>query len=171
MHTDDRGTNLFDGGAPFYDVYECGDGGFLSVAPIEPHFYAQLLDGLGLEATELPDQYDQARWPELRAAIAAAIAQRPRDEWVDRFAGTDACVAPVLSFTEALSDGHNRARGVLRTEDGTELVPVPRLSAAPGPPSSSPAGPGADTGEVLREAGFTDQEIAGLVAAGAVAGG
>jgi alpha-methylacyl-CoA racemase len=171
MHTDERGTNLFDGGAPFYDVYECSDGGFLSVAPIEPHFYAQLLDGLGLDPSGLPDQYDQVRWPELRDALAAVIGTRSRDDWVARFEGSDACVAPVLSFTEAMADDHNRGHGTFRHGDGSELVAVPRLSAGPVAPSTSPTGPGADTDEVLREAGFTEAEISALRSSGAAAGG
>ncbi|MEL7210105.1 MAG: CaiB/BaiF CoA-transferase family protein, partial [Actinomycetota bacterium] len=80
MHSPERGTNLFDGGAPFYDVYECADGEYLSVAPIEPHFYARLVEGLGLEGADLPDQYDQTRWPELRARLAEVILTRSRDE-------------------------------------------------------------------------------------------
>lgn len=169
LHTTERGTNLFDGGAPFYDVYECADGGWLSVAPIEPHFYTRFLEGVGLDPADLPDQWDQPRWPELRARIAEVLATRTRDEWWASFEGTDACVAPVLSFAEARTFPHHRQRGVFTTPGGTDVVPVPRLSAAGPVPSTSPAGPGADTDAVLREAGYTATEIAALRSSGAVA--
>ena len=169
MHTPERGTNLFDGGAPFYDVYECADGEYLSVAPIEPHFYAQLLEGLGLYPADLPDQYDQPRWPELRRHIAEVVATRSRDDWWAVFEGTDACVAPVLSFAEARTFAHNVERGVFSGDGGTEVVPVPRLSDTGGPPRTSPSGVGSDTDEVLAEAGLTSEEVADLRTVGAVA--
>lgn len=167
MHTAERGANLFDGGAPFYAVYECADGEALSVAPIEPHFYARLLEGLGLDAAELPEQYDQARWPELRARLAEVIATRTRDEWVAVFEGTDACVAPVLSFAEALDHPQMQAR--VFPDGGPAVPPVPRLSATPGRPGPSPAWPGADTDAVLAEVGFTVDELTDLRATGAIA--
>jgi alpha-methylacyl-CoA racemase len=168
MHTPERGTNLFDGGAPFYDVYECADGEYLSVAPIEGHFYTTFLDRLGLESDDLPDQWDQPRWPELRGRIAAVLATRSRDDWWEVFEGSDACVAPVLSFSEARLFAHNIERGVFAAADGTALIPIPRLSDAAGTARTSPAGPGADTDEVLAESGWTDDEIADLRQSGAV---
>ena len=165
----ERGANLFDGGAPFYAVYECADGRSLSIAPIEPHFYALLLDGLGLAGEDLPDQYDRDRWPELRARIAEVVATRPLDEWLAVFDGTDACVAPVLDFSEAMAHPQLVARGLF--EDGRpEVIPVPRLSETPGRPDTSAAWPGADTAAVLTEAGFSDSEITRLRDAGAIAG-
>jgi alpha-methylacyl-CoA racemase len=160
FHAPDRGTNLFDGGAPFYAVYECADGRWLSVAPIEPHFYALLLDGLGLAGEDLPGQNDRNRWPELRARIAEVVRTRTRDEWVEVFAGTDACVAPVLDFTEARSHPQMAAR--VFPDGGTAVPPVPKLSVTPGRPGPSPAWPGADTDLVLTQAGFTSGEIAAL---------
>ena len=152
--------------APFYAVYECADGRSMSVAPIEPHFYALLLDGLGLADEDLPDQYDQPRWPELRARLAEVIRTRTRDEWAADFAGTDACVAPVLDFAEAVAHPQMAAR--LFPDGGTEVPPVPRLSVTPGRPGESPQWPGCDTDAVLGESGFADAEIARLRASGAI---
>ena len=166
FHGPERGSNLFDGGAPFYAVYGCADGRSVSVAPIEPHFYALLLDGLGMAEEDLPDQYDQARWPELRARLAEVFLSRTRDEWAATFAGTDACVAPVLDFTEAVTHPQMAVR--LFPDGGTELPPVPRLSVTPGQAGESPRWPGCDTDAVLAAAGFSDGEIASLRESGAV---
>ena len=94
MHTEEIGTNLFDGGAPFYSVYECADGRFVSVAPIEPHFYRQLVDALGIKADELPAQYDQTRWPAVKEQFAAVFRTRTRDEWQQLLEGTDVLFCP-----------------------------------------------------------------------------
>jgi alpha-methylacyl-CoA racemase len=169
MWVGERGSNLFDGGAPFYAVYECADGRSLSVASMEPQFYALLLDGLGLADADLPAQYDRERWPELRARIAEVIGTKTRDEWVAIFDGTDACVAPVLDFTEARSHPQVVARDVF-LDGGPEVTPVPRLSVTPGEPGTSSAWPGADTDAVLTGAGFTSAEIADLRGSGAIAG-
>ena len=166
FHGPERGSNLFDGGAPFYAVYECADGRSVSVAPIEPPFYALLLDGLGLAEEALPDQYDQARWPELRARLAEVFLTRTRDEWAATFDGTDACVAPVLDFVEAVTHPQMAVR--LFPDGGTEVPPVPRLSVTPGQPGESPRWPGCDTDAVLAAAGFSDGEIASLRESGAV---
>jgi len=169
MHGDEVGTNLFDGGAPFYNVYETKDGRYVSVAPIEPHFYALLIEKLGLDPAELPDQNDRSRWPELRERFAAVFRERTRDEWCTLLEGTDTCFAPVLSLGEVRDHAHNRARGVF-LEDAPlpELRPSPRLSRTPGDPGESPAWTGADTDAVLREAGFRDDELAALRACGAI---
>jgi alpha-methylacyl-CoA racemase len=166
FHGPERGSNLFDGGAPFYAVYPCADGRSVSVAPIEPHFYALLLDGLGLAEEALPDQYDQARWPELRARLAEIFLTRTRDEWAATFDGTDACVTPVLDFTEAVTHPQMVVR--LFPDGGTAVPPVPRLSVTPGEPGESPRWPGCDTDAVLAAAGFSDGEIASLRESGAV---
>ncbi len=166
FHGPERGSNLFDGGAPFYAVYDCADGRSVSVAPIEPPFYALLLDGLGLAEEALPDQYDQARWPELQARLAEVFLTRTRDEWAATFAGTDACVAPVLDFVEAVTHPQMAVR--LFPDGGTEVPPVPRLSVTPGQPGESPRWPGCDTDAVLAAAGFSDGEIASLRESGAV---
>jgi alpha-methylacyl-CoA racemase len=99
--TEGRGQNLLDGAAPFYDVYACADGRYVAVEAIEPNFYAALLRGLGLDAAELPPQHDRSLWPELKAHFTAVFATRTRDEWAAIFAETDACVTPVLAFSEA----------------------------------------------------------------------
>ncbi|MBU6329827.1 MAG: CoA transferase [Acidobacteria bacterium] len=171
MHTGPVGTNLFDGGSPFYNVYETADGRYLSVAPIEPKFYALLLEKLGLDPATLPHQYDESRWPELREALAAVFRTRTRAEWVDLLEGTDACVAPVLTFAEAAEHPHNVARGafVEMPEGPPQLAPVPRLSRTPGTIGSTYAHPGVDTPAVLGEFGFSADEIEQLRAAGVVA--
>ncbi len=170
MHTDARGTNLFDGGAPFYNIYRTADDKYVSVAPIEPHFYAQLLDKLGLAGEDLPDQNDQSQWPALRERFAAAFLTKTRDQWCELLEGSDTCFAPVLNFSEALSYPHNVARGAfLSTGEVPEPLPTPRLSRTPGEPDPSPAYPGADTEAVLTEAGFSTDEIRNLRENGAIA--
>lgn len=169
FHQPERGTNLFDGGAPFYAVYECADGRYLSVAPIEGHFYAQFLQVIGLGDADLPAQYDRARWPELRDRIAEVLLTRTRDEWAADFEATDCCVAPVLTFDEARAYGHHQDRGTFVGE--TEMPPIPRLSRTPGELTGrSPAWPGADTDEVLRAAGWSDDELASLRERGVIDG-
>jgi alpha-methylacyl-CoA racemase len=168
--SDERGTNLLDSGAPYYDVYRCADGLELGVAAIEPKFFAALLEVLGLESTEVPDQDDRDRWPELRRLIAAAIAGRPRAEWLARAEGTDACVAPVLTMREAVQHPHVRARRTIVERDGVpQPAPAPRFSATPASLDRGPCVPGQHTDEVLSDAGFSDAEVDGLRRAGAVA--
>ncbi len=142
---DSRGVNLLDGGAPFYDVYTAADGRHVAVACLEPQFFAEFVRLLPLDAGFLARQYDPRSWPELRAAIEARIAERPRDEWAELFAPTDACVAPVLSLAEAVRHPHNRARSV-HAEIGrmTRPRPAPRFSATP----ASVAGPAAAPAEL-----------------------
>ena len=121
---DQRGVNLLDSGAPFYDVYVCADGGFLAVGALEEPFYLALITGLGLTQEGLPDRADPAQWPALRAVFAATVAGRTRDEWWAIFRGTDACVAPVLDWQEAISDEHNVERAVF-TDVGGRMQPGP----------------------------------------------
>ncbi len=134
--SDSRASNLLDGSTPFYDVYRCADGGHMAVGAIEPQFYAQLLDGLGLDASTLPGQWERNRWPELRAALTATFARRSRDEWTALFDGTDACVTPVHSFGEAAVDPHLLARQTLVSTNGAvQPRPAPRFSRSdPGDP-------------------------------------
>lgn len=168
MHTDELGSNLFDGGAPFYNVYETADAKYVSVAPIEPHFYALLIAKMGLADEDLPEQYDRQRWPELRARFSDVFRTKTRDQWCALLEGTDACFAPVLTFNEARSYPHNVARQSF-VDDSTEIAVAPRLSRTPGDPRRpSPAYPGADTDTVLREAGFTDDAIDHLRDHGAI---
>jgi alpha-methylacyl-CoA racemase len=168
--SDERGTNLLDSGAPFYDVYRCSDGGEIAVGAIEPQFFASLLDVLGLVAADLPDQNDRSRWPELRAALTWAFAGRPRDEWLARADGRDACLAPVLTMTQAAAHPHVQARGTIVERDGVpQPAPAPRFSATPAALDRPPSAPGQHTSEVLQGWGFSDAEVADLRAAGTVA--
>ncbi|SDD51328.1 alpha-methylacyl-CoA racemase [Geodermatophilus telluris] len=150
--SDRPGTNLLDGGAPFYDVYRCADGRHVAVGALEPQFYAALLAGLELPAEELPPQMDPAGWPRLRALFAGAFASRPREHWERVFDGTDACVTPVLDPAEAAGHPHLAARGTLVEVDGVlQAAPAPRFSRTPaGPPGPAPAGP-ADARDLLEE--------------------
>lgn len=129
---DQREANLLDGAAPFYDTYTCADGRDVAVGAIEPQFYAALLDGLGLANADLPAQHDRERWPELKARLAEVFATRTRDEWVEHFAGTDACVTPVLSFAEVVDHPHIAARGTVIERNGViQAAPAPRFSRTP----------------------------------------
>jgi alpha-methylacyl-CoA racemase len=170
MHSTDIGTNLFDGGAPFYAIYECADGGYMSVAPIEPHFYSLLLETIGIDESTLPAQYDRDRWPEVKEVLAARFAEKTRDEWCELLEGTDCCTAPVLTYDEARVYEHHADRGTFTGDAGTEVVPVPRLSRTPGEIRPSPAWVGADTDAVLSAFGFGEAEIAELRRSGAVGG-
>jgi alpha-methylacyl-CoA racemase len=171
MHTERIGTNLFDGGAHFYNVYETSDGKHVTVAPIEPAFYSLLLDKLGLAGEDLPDQYDRSAWPEMKERFAAVFRTRTRDEWEAVLGGTDACFAPVYRFGEAPSHPHNVARGAFVAGPGghPQVAPAPRLSRTPGEVRPSFAYPGADTDAVLAELQISGDEIARLRRVGAVA--
>ena len=150
--SDDREANLLDGGAPFYGTYACADGRWIAVAALEPQFYALLLAGLGLDGEELPDQLDRSGWPRLRARLTEVIASRPRDEWTEVFAGTDACVTPVLAFGEVSSHPHMAARHSVIPVDGIEqAAPAPRFSRTPAGRPAGPPVPGTDTEAVLAE--------------------
>jgi alpha-methylacyl-CoA racemase len=169
LHTDERGTNLLDTGAPFYDVYETADGQWVSLGPLEPQFFDAFCSLLDLDGDLRASQGDLARWPELRAVIAERIAARPRAEWDALLLGTDACYAPVLSLEDAPAHPHNRARGTfVEVDGGMQPAPAPRFTATP-PDDPRPDRPaGADTRTVLQAAGFDDDEIARLSADGAI---
>jgi alpha-methylacyl-CoA racemase len=171
MHTERIGTNLFDGGAHFYNVYETSDAKFVTVAPIEPHFYALLLDRIGLGGEDLPAQYDRSSWPAMKERFAAIFRTKSRHEWEDLLEGTDACFAPVYRFGEAHTHGHNSARhSFVSDPDGNrQVAPAPRLSRTPGEAGTSYAYPGADTDDVLGQFGMDKAEIARLRKIGAVA--
>jgi len=129
MWTDERGTNMLDGGAPYYDTYECADGRYVSVGAIEPQFYAALLAELGLDAANLPGQNDRSRWPELRAVLADAFAAHDRDHWAKVFADSDACVTPVLAFGEVHTEPHITERNTFYEVNGAlQPLPAPRFS-------------------------------------------
>ncbi|MBB3605712.1 alpha-methylacyl-CoA racemase [Mycolicibacterium sp. BK556] len=152
MWGDVRGTNMLDTGAPYYDTYECSDGRYVAVGAIEPQFYAELLEKLGLNAADLPDQNDIARWPELRAVLTEAFAAHDRDHWAQVFTGSDACCTPVLSFAEVDTEPHNTERDTFYTEQGSTFpAPAPRFSRTALDAPSAPGVPGADNEAVLRD--------------------
>ncbi|MGH3777903.1 MAG: CaiB/BaiF CoA transferase family protein [Pseudonocardiaceae bacterium] len=154
LWSDERGRNLLDSGAPFYDTYACSDGRYVAVGALEPQFYAILLEGLGLTGQALPEQLDLAGWPVLRERFTAVFASRSRDEWVAVFEGTDACVAPVLSFAEVPSHPHIAARGTVIELDGVpQAAPAPRFSRTCPDRPTPPPDPGADTAAVLADWG------------------
>ncbi|WP_432950451.1 CaiB/BaiF CoA transferase family protein [Kribbella sp. CA-253562] len=147
-----RGTNLLDTGAPFYDVYETADGQYVGVGAIEPAFYDQLIAGLGIT---VPDRHDPANWPELRKQLAEAFRQRTQAEWTEVFADADACVAPVLPL--AGEHPHLTARQVFVEQDGVrQPAPAPRFSRTPTRLGDPPARPGEHTREALTDWGITD---------------
>jgi alpha-methylacyl-CoA racemase len=150
LWSDERGANMLDTGAPYYDTYETADGRYMAVGAIEPQFYAELLIGLGLsDRANLPDRNDAAQWESLKAMFAEAFRTRTRDEWVAVFDGTDACVTPVLTFAEAADDAHMSARGAVRVIDNVMQASVaPRFSrTVPGVPEG-PARVATDPGAV-----------------------
>lgn len=148
---DRRGTNLLDGGCPFYGTYATSDGGHMAVGPLEGQFYAEFIGLLGI-ADAFPDRWDLARWDELRAAVTERFLTRTRAEWTEVFDGTDACVAPVLSLTEAPHHPHLAARSTFVEHGGlTQPAPAPRFSATPVSVRSGPARPGGDTAAVAAD--------------------
>jgi alpha-methylacyl-CoA racemase len=158
-----RQSNWLDGGAPFYRCYTCSDGKFISVGALEPQFYAILLDKLGLPEAYRADQNDESTWAARTAEFAEVFAQRSRDEWAEVFEGTDACVAPVLTFSEAPQHAHMRQRGTLVDVAGvTQAGPAPRFSRSTLRDVVPPRAVGADTETVLREIGVPEPEIAAL---------
>lgn len=165
----ERGTNLLDTGAPFYEVYECADGEWVAVGAIEPQFYAALLDVLGLAAEELPDRDDRASWPALKERFSTIFKTRTRDEWCAHAEGRDACIAPVLELLEAATHPHNQARGTFLELAGVpQPAPAPRFSRTPAPAPEEPRHPGADTADALSPWGFSGDEVDKLVADGIV---
>jgi len=162
-----RGENLLDGGAPFYDTYECADGGHIALAPLEPKFFAELAQRIGLAERFVAGQYDRRLWPEMREAITAIVRAKTRDDWCAVLEGSDACFAPVLAMAEAPLHAHAQAREAFVTLDGVvQPGPAPRFDRCrPEPPRPAPA-IGEHTAEVLGEAGYSADEIAALKAAG-----
>jgi alpha-methylacyl-CoA racemase len=127
-----RESNLLDGGAPFYRTYRTGDGGFLAVGALEPAFFSDLLEGLGIDPSDVADQYDRTGWAAMSARFEERFASLSRGEWLERFRGTDACVSPVLTFSESLADEHLRARRTFVEVDGIpQPAPAPRFSRTP----------------------------------------
>ncbi|MFH9296971.1 CaiB/BaiF CoA transferase family protein [Streptomyces sp. NPDC017520] len=148
---DRRGTNLLDGGCPFYGTYATSDGGHMAVGPLEEKFYTEFAGLLGI-ADAFPDRWDLARWDELRAAVTERFLSRTRAEWTEVFDGTDACVAPVLSLAEAPHHPHLAARSTFVEHSGlTQPAPAPRFSATPVSVRGGPALPGAGTAAVAAD--------------------
>jgi alpha-methylacyl-CoA racemase len=167
---DERGTNLLDTGAPFYDTYETSDGNYMSVGSIEPQFYAALLEGLELADEDLAHQFDAKRWSETAARFTEVFKTKTRDEWIQIFDGTDACVAPVVTLPEAFEHPHNVERNVFVPAVNGDLAPqaAPRLSRTPGEAGTSAPLPGADSDEIMKELGVSEEEISGLKNEGAI---
>ena len=169
--TAERGTNLLDSGAPFYDSYACADGRYVAVGALEPQFYAALVAGLELDAASLGDQNDKANWPAMRERFAATFLTRPRDEWVAHFAGRDACVAPVNTTEETLADPHLAARRtVVEVEGVPQPAPAPRFSGTPAALDRPAPEAGEHTDEILAGLGYAPGAVAALRDAGAVTG-
>ena len=168
---DAPGTNFCDGGSPYYNSYETADGRYLAVAATEHQFYALLVERLGLVLEQLPDRDDPANWPGLKKQFADVFRTRTRDEWTAVFEGTDACVTPVLTFTEAREHPHNAARGTFVEAFGVvQPAPAPRLSRTPAAIAGPPPRPGAHSREILTEWGVDAARIDALFASGAVTG-
>jgi alpha-methylacyl-CoA racemase len=166
---DERGANVLDTGSPWYEVYQTKDAKWLSVGAIEQRFYAEFVAKLGLTMAELPQQHDRSGWPDLRRRFAEAIASRTRNEWERIFAGSDACVAPVLSLKEVGTFEHNKVRGTFEIRDGVmQPAPAPRFSRTACEMGSPPRPRGADSQAVLSDWGFAALEIEDLKSAGVI---
>jgi alpha-methylacyl-CoA racemase len=167
LMSDERGSNLLDGGAPYYDTYECADGEYVAVGALEPQFFAELVRVLAIP--DVPPQTDQSTWPQMREQFTAAFKAKTRAEWIAAFDGVDACVSPVWRLSEVASDPHMAARGSVVDVDGVmQPAPAPRFSRTPAALSTPPRLPGADTVEALRDWGIDDGTVDKLLAAGAV---
>jgi alpha-methylacyl-CoA racemase len=167
---DERGTNLLDTGAHFYDVYETADAKFVSIGSIEPQFYAELLALTGLDQDDtMPRQHDRAAWPSLKERFEALFKTKTRDEWCALMEGSDVCFAPVLAMTEAPNHPHNVHRSTFVERDGiVQPAPAPRFDRTPGAIQRPPAHAGQHTDEVLADWGFDADRIAKLRDTGAV---
>ena len=153
--TDDREANLLDGGAHFYDTYQCADGGWVSIGAIEPQFYALLLEKAELSDPEFQAQMDRTKWPSLKQKLIEVIKQKTRDEWCAIMEGTDICFAPVLSMAEAPTYRHNADRETFVIQnDVVQPAPAPRFSATPGAIQGAPAGINEHADEILRDWGI-----------------
>ncbi len=167
--TESRRSNLLDGGAHFYDTYQCSDGKWVSIGSIEPQFYALLLEKTGISDPAFKAQMDRGAWPDLKAKLAAVIATKTRDEWSALMEATDVCFAPVLDLDEAPRHAHNVARQTFVEVAGvTQPAPAPRFSKTPGAIQGPPPAIGAHDQEALRDWGFSESDLAALKANGAI---
>ena len=166
---DQRRSNLLDGGAHFYDTYQCSDGKWISIGSIEPQFYALLLEKTGINDPEFQSQMDRSKWPSLRAKLATVIASKTQAEWCELMDATDVCFAPILDLDDAPRHPHNVARQTFVEVAGVmQPAPAPRFSGTPGAIAGPPPKVGADNETALGDWGFTAAEIAGLQAVGAL---
>lgn len=166
----ERGRNVLAGGAPFYACYRAACGGYVAVGTIEAKFFRELVERLDLPRSFVERQHDVSAWPDMREAIAAAIASRTRDEWTAAFRGAETCVTPVLGLHEAAGDEHLKARGVLLDLDGVlHPAPAPRMSRTPGAVQSLPGFAGEDTVEALLDWGCAQERISALLEEGTLA--
>jgi alpha-methylacyl-CoA racemase len=164
-----RESNMLDGGAHYYDTYECADGEYISIGSIEPQFYALLKKLAALSETDFGAQNDQANWPQMKEKLTAIFKQKTQAQWCDIMEGTDVCFAPVLNFMEAPKHPANVARNTYIEVDGiTQPAPAPRFSRTPSTVQHGAHDAGQDTDVVLRAMGFAEQELASLRAAGAI---
>lgn len=167
--SNERGQNLLDGGAHFYDVYACADGKHVAIGALEPQFYAELLQRCGIDDPEFEAQMDNTRWPELKRKLTEVFKRRTRQEWCDLLEGTDVCFAPVLDWDEAPQHPHNQARETFVTiDDVLQPAPAPRFSRTPAGIPTPPARNGADTEVILKSWGVAEQRIEELRAEGAI---
>ena len=167
---DERGTNLLDTGAHFYDVFECSDGEYVSIGSIEPQFYAELREKLELSDEKWDQQMSRSMWPELKAELAAIFKRRTRDEWCELMEHSDICFAPVLSMEEAPKHPHNVHRGTFVERNGVvQPGPAPRFSRTEAEIQRPPAHAGQHTDELLADVGYAAEEISALRQAGSVA--
>ena len=163
-----RGSNVLDSGAHFYEVYETRDGRYIAVGAIEAKFYDQLVLGLGLDREGLPGQMDRASWPAMKTRFAQIFATRSRDEWTEVFSDFDACVSPVLTPREAVDHPYNVARQVFSTDGPIQPHPAPRFSKTPGLIGRAPQTPGSGTRDGLLSWGFDLERQAQLRESGAL---
>jgi alpha-methylacyl-CoA racemase len=169
---DQRDDNLLDGGAHFYDTYECADGEWLAIGAIEPQFHSLLVKGLGLTDDDFPERMSREAWPAYSRRIAEIVKTRTRDDWMKVFEGTDACVAPVLSMAEAPSHPHNAARQTLQTVNGVvQPGPAPRFSRTPGAIQGPPSRPGSHSRAVLADWGVAPDKVQAFLDGGGVSEG
>jgi alpha-methylacyl-CoA racemase len=169
VHLAERASNRLDGGAPFYDVYQCADGKWVALGSIEPQFYALLREKAGLDDPAFDAQLDRARWPELKEKLAAVMARKTRDEWCELMEGSDVCFAPVLELGEAPLHPHNVARNTFVTIDGVvQPAPAPRFSATQGAVQGPPPGIGAHNVSCLEDWGLDTSTIRRLQESGVI---
>ena len=169
MWTNDRYANMLDGGAHFYDCYECSDGKFVSIGSIEPQFYALLLEKTGINDPEFEHQHDKSKWPALKEKVATVLKTKTRDEWSEIMEGTDVCFAPVLNLEEAVKHPHNVARKTFVEIEGVpQPAPAPRFSRTEATIQRPPAQAGQHTDEALKEWGLSDADLEDLRSAEAI---